>query len=1071
MIVEPKAQVQPSFRARIAGWLPSLPSIPKIPSWNSCKEAFHSLTNRFRSSPTPLSERTAVDLTRPPAPVAAPKPEPAKKGSRRVMIAAAVLTCGAVYACFRYFQSHNSQSSNGQSSSQSVDLAVANSLAGSLAYAGKTLSQTLWSVIPLSLASAVSKVASANNNNCSVVGVEEVPLSQPFNTWDVFPFVDQGRLIASTTSPLPPGVSLVQSQMQIIGSIPLNNIQAVTVNQGNAIFLASTTTGTIQVYNIESLSNPYLSKAFDAGSVVQGMIKSGNQLFVTGVNTILKGYDISNPFNPRLLGAALNSSVTGYGIAASPSGNQFGCATYNGFFYVNGTNFQVTGVIPNLRSSTVASSEDCYFVGTNTGLVSVNATPSSTPISTLPTAQVASIIYENGYCLVATTSNFMVVDVHNPSAMKVVYTSSSPLISLLPSGNLLYYSNFGSGMGIIDKTNITNPVFAASGLFNQLSYPLLFPIENSGNIIIMSQGTSPSLNFITGQDSFSFSGTPQAGSKGNYPITLQATTLSGNVINETQACITIKPAITPISPIQKLISAVNQVFSAIIPANAFTHVLGLPMTYSLRCPSGNLTTNWINLNSVTGQFSGTPQKGGVGSATCVVQATDSFSASATSSPFEIQVTESPTIGAISNQLAIIGEPFSLYLNATSADPSSSLTFSISNLPPSFTYANGTISGTPTDQDLGTRLVSVKATDSDNISTTDTFTLNVVQPGVPVFLQPLPTQTVYTTNSFSFQIPPGTVVNQNNPNAKITYSASLTDGSRLPSWMTFDGTTFSGTPPITAKPYFDVTLNIVVSAAQILPNGQKVGPSSTFALIITGTAIGQLLLAILTSTVGAPAVIYRYRKVIYNHFIIKYPCVMSSINKIVSVFSCCHCCKPIRFPQNRGVFIEGQPLEYTFETPRDQLSRFKVSYDNELSPLEGILPDWLRVKRANGNLLTLFSERVPDLRGVNSIKVVAKRKNGCKTETVTFQKGAAEKFSPVNGHSAAASSPGNGHAAAAAEQASFALSALSGSPASPGAAPLHAVNDHSEVGAGSVRIELSPLPSGAVDDHKTPTPTP
>lgn len=988
MTVGQKAPAQPSFKERMTGWLPSLPSlpsIPKIPSWSSCKGSFQALGNCIQSSAPSLSKRTCIVLT---------------------------VTAGACMAIYEScFKTQESQLIEGESASQALGLTFFDTLVTPLTY---YVGQKLLSNFPHSASALLTyyigqkllsdlPLASATAINCSIMGTEEVSLSQSFRTWDIFPFENQGRLITSTTSLHPSGVDLLQSQMQSLGSISLPaSILGIPVNRENAIYLSSINSGILQIYNIKSLSNPYVSNIVDTGTIVQNMIASGENLFLTGANTLLKSFDISDPFNPQFRGAALNSSITGNAFAQSPVGNQFGCATNKGFFYINGTNFEVTGMIPLGSSFTVAASEDCYFIGTNAGLVSVTATPSSIPISTLPITNIFQVIYENGYCLIAAFNKLLVVDVQNPNAMKVVYTYPTSVISLLPSGNFLYYSD-ANGIGIFDKTNITNPLNIATGVLPQLANNALFSSDSENTIITTgSNSGNRALSFFTNQDSFTFTGTPQAGSKGISSVTLQAKTLNGNLINETQICnFNFQPAITPNSPIPKLIAAVSQIFSYTIAANAFKHVLGSPLSYTLQCPPGNQVTNTLRLTS-TGQFyidssTGAPQIGNIGNATCYVQASDSLTATSAPSTVQIEVTEPPTLSTINNQIAITGEPFYCNITGTATKPSNAITFSASNLPPSFSLVQidsktAIITGIPSVQ--GTYSPSVTITESLNsanntniqsISTTQSFTLNVNSPGAPVFVQQLSTETAYTTSTFAFEIPPNMAVNQNNPNAIITYSASLSDGSPLPKWVSFDGKTFSCTPTVLDKAYNDVTIDIVVKATQNLPNGQQVTvPSFPFKIVLTGLSYGQILLAIL-GPIGSGLTIYRlFRKPVRNK-VIQYPRLIAFDNAITALFQRrCSRCKPIRFPQTTTTFIEGHKLEFRFNTPANQISRLKVFYNNIVGPLEGQLPKWLDWK-VEDNLFTISTESVPQLKGVNSIEIVAKNKIGYKMERVTFHR--------------------------------------------------------------------------------------
>jgi hypothetical protein len=78
--------------------------------------------------------------------------------------------------------------------------------------------------------------------------------------------------------------------------------------------------------------------------------------------------------------------------------------------------------------------------------------------------------------------------------------------------------------------------------------------------------------------------------------------------------------------------------------------------------------------------------------------------------------------------------------------------------------------------------------------------------VPYVRNPIPDQTAFVGQLFNFTIPDSTFVDDDGNNT-LSYHANLTNGSPLPSWLTFDtlSATFSGTPAITE------TLNIEVTA--------------------------------------------------------------------------------------------------------------------------------------------------------------------------------------------------------------------------------------------------------------------
>jgi len=78
---------------------------------------------------------------------------------------------------------------------------------------------------------------------------------------------------------------------------------------------------------------------------------------------------------------------------------------------------------------------------------------------------------------------------------------------------------------------------------------------------------------------------------------------------------------------------------------------------------------------------------------------------------------------------------------------------------------------------------------------------------PVLASALPDQTVAEGASFNFSLPPGAFTDPDSSDT-LTYSATLADGSALPSWLSFDALTrtFRGTPPVSGTVSVRVTAN-------------------------------------------------------------------------------------------------------------------------------------------------------------------------------------------------------------------------------------------------------------------------
>ena len=131
----------------------------------------------------------------------------------------------------------------------------------------------------------------------------------------------------------------------------------------------------------------------------------------------------------------------------------------------------------------------------------------------------------------------------------------------------------------------------------------------------------------------------------------------------------------------------------------------------------------------------------------------------------------------------------LNINATLSDGSALPTWLV------FDATTLTFSGTPTIADSEIIDISVTATDSANQTVSLDFNLNVGNVNLaPEVATEIEDQVSRSQRAFSFQVPIDTFADVN-LNETLTFSASLSDGSALPSWLTFDDVTgtFSGTP--------------------------------------------------------------------------------------------------------------------------------------------------------------------------------------------------------------------------------------------------------------------------------------
>jgi len=161
------------------------------------------------------------------------------------------------------------------------------------------------------------------------------------------------------------------------------------------------------------------------------------------------------------------------------------------------------------------------------------------------------------------------------------------------------------------------------------------------------------------------------------------------------------------------------------------------------------------------------------------------------------------VSAIGNQTAFRDIPLSLDVsgNFVDIDAGDTLTYAAtladgSALPAWIIIdaATGILSGTATASDMGLVAVKVIATDGSGSTAETVFDLDVTRTNVAPTAGIFVDQAGSEGTALAFTIPGSTFADAD-AGEVLTLSATLTDGSALPTWLTFDPTTgaFSGTP--------------------------------------------------------------------------------------------------------------------------------------------------------------------------------------------------------------------------------------------------------------------------------------
>lgn len=248
-------------------------------------------------------------------------------------------------------------------------------------------------------------------------------------------------------------------------------------------------------------------------------------------------------------------------------------------------------------------------------------------------------------------------------------------------------------------------------------------------------------------------------------------------------------------PIPKKTAINNTAFNFQLPEETFTDPdIGDSLTYSATTPS------WLNFNSTTGIFSGTPTQTGI--FPIEMQAKDNAGATVnTTFPLKVVGTNNPPVaGSIANQTATEDQKFSFkVLNGIFIDDNDlpeDLVYKASlangsSLPNwlKFDPINRSFEGTPRNKDVGNLSVKLQAEDTGGATSNSLFNLTVQNVNDPPILNtPIRQQQRNLINSNTQLILDSDTFVDPDIGDTLIYSATQSNGSPLPSFLTFNPTT-------------------------------------------------------------------------------------------------------------------------------------------------------------------------------------------------------------------------------------------------------------------------------------------
>ena len=255
---------------------------------------------------------------------------------------------------------------------------------------------------------------------------------------------------------------------------------------------------------------------------------------------------------------------------------------------------------------------------------------------------------------------------------------------------------------------------------------------------------------------------------------------------------------------------------------------------------GTALPAWLSFNAATRTFSGTPQEADTpATLTIRLTATDDGSPAASSSTtFTLTVPETndrPPEPQVSDQTATVDQSFTYTVPAVTDPDGDTLTYNATLGPSgnplpewlSFNAGARTFTGTPRSADVGEYTIVVTVEDQEFTGESSfVITVEVSANQAPV-APALSAQTATEDQAFTYTPPAFT-----DPEGdSLTYSASLSDGTALPSWLSFNAETrtFSGTPQEADTP---ATLTVRLTATD--DGAPPASSSATFTLTVQDT---------------------------------------------------------------------------------------------------------------------------------------------------------------------------------------------------------------------------------------------
>lgn len=331
-------------------------------------------------------------------------------------------------------------------------------------------------------------------------------------------------------------------------------------------------------------------------------------------------------------------------------------------------------------------------------------------------------------------------------------------------------------------------------------------------VVSVASAIGGTVTLVNGQIQF----TPDANFYGDASFSYSVSDPDG-ASDTALASITVLPvndAPIVMTEIADLVSIEDQAVSFALATDAFVDVDGDVLSLTAMLANGDPLPNWLSFDGQS--FSGNPPLNFNGVLTIAVIASDGIATAAQQFSLTIAAqNDAPIIAqALADQISpedqaiLISLPQSAFADVDGDTLTLSATLAGGNdLPAWLTFTNGQFTGTPPANFAGVFDITVIASDGA-LTVSDVFRLTIESVNdAPVVALALADVSVPEDTAISISLPAGTFADIEGD--ALTLSAALANESgALPTWLTFAGGQFTGTPPAN----FNGSLDIEVVAS-------------------------------------------------------------------------------------------------------------------------------------------------------------------------------------------------------------------------------------------------------------------